>query len=66
LGSGQVKFSGQVTPLNQRVTYKIDIKRVVQRKLVMGVADGRLEVDGEEIYFAQDLRVGLFKSTEQF
>lgn len=66
LGSGQVKFTGQVTPINQRVTYKIDIKRVVQRKLVMGVADGRLEVDGEEIYFAKDLRVGLFKSTEQF
>lgn len=66
LGSGQVKFTGQITPKNQRVSYHIDIKRVVLRKLVMGVADGRLEVDGEAIYFAKDLRVGLFKSTEQF
>jgi len=61
-----VKFTGQITPKNQRVSYHIDIKRVVIRKLVMGVADGRLEVDGEAIYFAKDLRVGLFKSTEQF
>ena len=66
LGSGRVKFTGQVTPKNKLVTYHIDIKRVVLRKLVMGVADGRMEVDGTEIYSAKDLRVGLFKSTEQF
>jgi 3-hydroxyacyl-[acyl-carrier protein] dehydratase / trans-2-decenoyl-[acyl-carrier protein] isomerase len=66
LGSGKVKFTGQVTPKNKLVTYHIDIKRVVLRKLVMGVADGRMEVDGKEIYSAKDLRVGLFKSTEQF
>lgn len=66
LGSGQVKFTGQVTPKNKLVTYHIDIKRIVLRKLVMGVADGRMEVDGKEIYSAKDLRVGLFKSTEQF
>ncbi len=66
LGSGKVKFTGQVTPKNKLVTYHIDIKRVVLRKLIMGVADGRMEVDGKEIYSAKDLRVGLFKSTEQF
>ncbi len=66
LGSGQVKFSGQVTPKHELVSYHIDIKRVVLRKLIMGVADGRLKVDGEEIYIAKDLRVGLFKSTDLF
>ena len=66
LGSGQVKFTGQVTPEIKVVRYHIDIKRVVLRKLVMGVADGRLEADGQEIYTAKDLRVGLFKSTEEF
>ena len=66
LGSGQVKFTGQVTPEIKVVRYHIDIKRVVLRKLVMGVADGRLEADGQEIYVARDLRVGLFKSTEEF
>ena len=66
LGSGVVKFSGQVTPKNKLVTYRIDMRRVMLRKLVMGVADGCMLVDGKEIYSAEDLRVGLFKSTENF
>ena len=66
LGSGQVKFTGQVTPKNQLVSYKISMKRVVLRKLVMGVADAIMLVDNQEIYSAKDLRVGLFQSTEDF
>ena len=66
LGSGIVKFSGQVTPKNKLVTYRIDMRRVMLRKLIMGVADGCMLVDGKEIYSAEDLRVGLFKSTEDF
>ena len=66
LGAGEVKFSGQVTPKNTKVTYNIDMKRVILRKLVMGVADGRMEADGKEIYTVKDLRVGLFKSTNEF
>ena len=66
LGSGIVKFSGQVTPKNKLVTYRIDMRRVMLRKLVMGVADGCMLADGKEIYSAKDLRVGLFKSTENF
>jgi len=66
LGSGEVKFSGQVTPDKKLVTYKIDLKRVIMRKLVMGIADAVMEVDGKEIYSTKDLRVGLFTSTENF
>lgn len=66
LGSGEVKFFGQILPSHKRVRYFLDIKRVVNRKLTMGVADGRLEVDDREIYTAKDLRVGLFESTDQF
>lgn len=66
LGAGEVKFTGQVTPKNKRVTYRIDLKRVMMRKLVMGIADGIMAVDGREIYSAKDLRVGLFISTDQF
>jgi 3-hydroxyacyl-[acyl-carrier protein] dehydratase/trans-2-decenoyl-[acyl-carrier protein] isomerase len=66
LGSGDVKFSGQVLPTGKRVTYRIDIKRVIMRKLVMGIADARMEVDGREIYVANDLRVGLFTRTDNF
>jgi len=60
LGVGDVKFSGQVTPTVKKVTYTIDMKRVILRKLVMGVADGVMEADGKAIYHAEDLRVGLF------
>ncbi|HEY9149181.1 MAG: 3-hydroxyacyl-[acyl-carrier-protein] dehydratase FabA [Gammaproteobacteria bacterium] len=66
LGSGEVKFTGQVTPKNKLVTYRIDLKRVIQRKLYMGIADATMEVDGREIYSAKGLRVGLFTSTDDF
>jgi 3-hydroxyacyl-[acyl-carrier protein] dehydratase/trans-2-decenoyl-[acyl-carrier protein] isomerase len=66
LGAGEVKFTGQVTPSNKKVTYYIDLRRVIMRKLFMGIADARMEVDGREIYTAKDLRVGLFTSTEGF
>jgi 3-hydroxyacyl-[acyl-carrier protein] dehydratase/trans-2-decenoyl-[acyl-carrier protein] isomerase len=60
LGVGEVKFTGQVTPAVKKVTYLIDMKRVILRKLVMGVGEGVMEADGRVIYQAQDLRVGLF------
>lgn len=66
LGAGEVKFSGQVTPKNKLVVYRIDMKRVIMRKLVMGIGDAVMEVDGREIYFAKNLRVGLFTSTDNF
>ena len=66
LGSGEVKFSGQILPSASKVVYNINIKRVIERKLVMGIADGSVSVDGREIYTATGLRVGLFQSTESF
>ena len=60
LGVGEVKFTGQVTPDVKKVVYKIDLKRVIMRKLVMGIADGVLEADGKAIYETKDLKVGLF------
>lgn len=66
LGSGEVKFTGQVLPTAKKVTYRIDLKRVIARKLVLAIADGTVSVDGRDIYTAKDLRVGLFTSTEDF
>jgi 3-hydroxyacyl-[acyl-carrier protein] dehydratase / trans-2-decenoyl-[acyl-carrier protein] isomerase len=66
LGVGEVKFTGQVLPTAKKVTYHLDMKRVIARKLVLGIADGSVRVDGREIYTAKDLRVGLFTSTENF
>ncbi len=60
LGLGEVKFAGQVLPTVQKVVYGIDFKRVMRSKLVLGIADGWLSADGEIIYRAKDLKVGLF------
>src|SRR5439155_13492361 len=61
LGLGELKLAGQVLPNVRKVVYNIDIKRVMRSKLVLGVADGWLSMDGEIIYRAKDLKVGLFK-----
>jgi 3-hydroxyacyl-[acyl-carrier protein] dehydratase/trans-2-decenoyl-[acyl-carrier protein] isomerase len=66
LGVGELKFTGQVLPTAKKVTYRIDLKRLIMRKLVMGIADATMEVDGKVIYEGKDLRVGLFTSTENF
>jgi len=66
LGAGKLKFTGQVLPTAKLVTYRLQIKRMITRKLVLGIADGTVIVDGREIYQADDLRVGLFTSTDGF
>ncbi len=59
LGVGQVKFSNQVLPSNKLVTYQIDAKRVMSRRITLGFGDGTMMVDGELAYEAKDLRVTL-------
>lgn len=66
LGAGEVKFTGQVLPTAKKITYRINMKRVMMRKLVLGIADATMEVDGREIYSGKDLRVGLFVETDSF
>ncbi len=65
LGCGDLKFTGQVLPENSKVTYHLHIKRLIERKLVMAIADGTVAVDGEIIYDAKDLRVGLFTADQK-
>ena len=64
--SGLASATGQILPTAKKVTYKITMKRVIKRKLFMGMADGSVEVDGREIYVAKDLKVGLFQDTSNF
>jgi 3-hydroxyacyl-[acyl-carrier protein] dehydratase/trans-2-decenoyl-[acyl-carrier protein] isomerase len=66
LGAGKVKFTGQVLPTAKLVTYDLQIKRMITRRLMLAIADGTVAVDGREIYKAEDLRVGLFTSTDNF
>lgn len=64
LGVGEVKFTGQVLPTAREVIYQLNLKRVIMRRLVLGIADGLMQVDGETIYEAKDLKVGLFVASE--
>lgn len=66
LGAGEVKFFGQVLPTAKKVTYRINLTRVISRRLVMGIGNGSMEVDGKAIYSAKDLKVGLFVDTDGF
>ena len=63
-GVGEVKFTGMVVPTTENVEYIVDLKRVILRKLKLAIADGVMKADGEVIYTATDLRVGLFETGE--
>lgn len=65
LGVSEVKFSGEVLPSAKKVTYSIQFKRVISRKLILGIADGVLLVDDKPIYSASGLRAGLFSKADQ-
>ncbi len=65
LGVGEVKFSGEVLKFAKKVQYTLNFKRIIIKKLALGVADGIMSVDGKDIYSAKDLKVGLFKETKK-
>jgi 3-hydroxyacyl-[acyl-carrier protein] dehydratase/trans-2-decenoyl-[acyl-carrier protein] isomerase len=60
LGVGEVKFTDMVTPAVKMITYNVDFTRVINRKLKLGMADGRMFADGKEIYTTANMKVGLF------
>ena len=62
LGVGEVKFKDMVTPDCRILTYIVEFTRVIDRKLKLGVSNGRMLADGREIYSAMGLKVGLFRS----
>jgi len=65
LGCGEVKFTGEILPESTKVVYELNIKRLIERKLIMGIADGKVSVDGKVIYTAKGLKVGLFKPEDK-
>ena len=66
LGADNIKFFGQVLPSAKKVTYRLDIKRVINRGAIVGLADGEMYVDDKKIYTAEKLKVGLFKDPTNF
>ena len=65
LSVGEVKFSGMVVPTVSKIEYVVDLKRVVRRRLTLGIGDGQVKADGEPIFAAKDLRVGLFEAAPE-
>ncbi|MEE2980364.1 MAG: bifunctional 3-hydroxydecanoyl-ACP dehydratase/trans-2-decenoyl-ACP isomerase [Pseudomonadota bacterium] len=65
LGVGEVKLAGQVLPAGRLVRYHVELKRVIQRQLILGIGDGTMTVDGETVYQAKDIKVGLFAADDQ-
>ncbi len=63
-GVGEVKFSGEVLPSAKKLTYHLNLKRVILRKLVLGIADGIMKIDGKPVYEAKDLKVILVAEPE--
>ena len=61
LGSGSVKFAGEILQNSKLVEYHIHMKKVIKRGVVVGVGDGTVSVDGKKIYTAEGLKVGLIK-----
>jgi len=66
LGTGEIKFTGEILPDAKKVTYALSLSRVIERKLVMGIADGTVACDGKVIYTTKALKVGLFTPDKQF
>lgn len=62
LGAGEIKFKGQILPSSKKVEYRVNIKRLIMQKLKLASADAETLVDGEVIYIAKDLKVGLFNN----
>jgi 3-hydroxyacyl-[acyl-carrier protein] dehydratase/trans-2-decenoyl-[acyl-carrier protein] isomerase len=63
LGVGEVKLSGMVTPMVKKVTYEVEITRLILRKLKMAVSNGIMKADGQTVYQVTDMKVGLFQPT---
>ena len=66
LGAGEVKFTGEILPTSKKVVYELSISRLINRSLVMGIADGKVSVDGKTIYTTKALKVGLFTPGSSF
>ena len=58
---GEVKFTGQILPIAKKVEYLLDFKRIIMRKLILGIADGKVVCDNKVVFEASDIRVGLFQ-----
>ena len=66
LGVNSVKFTGEVLKSIKLASYEINMKKIlIKEGTTVGLANGILKADGKEIYSAENLKVGLFKSWKE-
>ncbi|BAM91213.1 3-hydroxydecanoyl-ACP dehydratase [Bradyrhizobium oligotrophicum S58] len=58
-GVGEVNFKGQITPDIRCVRYEVEMRQVKRGRLVLGIADGRVLADGNNVYEARNMKVAL-------
>lgn len=58
---GEVKLSAEVLQVARKVSYHLNVRRTIVRKLILGIADGIVKVDGQTAFEIKDLRAGLFQ-----
>lgn len=63
LGVGEIKLSEQIQPSAKLVRYVVDIKRVMNGKLVLGIGDGTVFVDDKVACKVSGMKVGLFDNS---
>lgn len=60
LGVKELKFKEAIYPSSKKIVYRVEIKKILSRGLKVALADGYVELDGDVIYEAKDLKIGLF------
>ena len=61
LGVGEIKFVEEIKPDKELIKYKVSLKKSLNKKgLSIGYGDGQIIHKEKIIYYANDLRVGLF------
>ncbi|MFK7901865.1 MAG: 3-hydroxyacyl-[acyl-carrier-protein] dehydratase FabA [Nitratireductor sp.] len=65
ISTGEIKFTGMVTPKTKLVEFGVDFRRVMRGRLVLGIANAWMKADGEVVYEAKDLKVALFQETAE-
>jgi 3-hydroxyacyl-[acyl-carrier protein] dehydratase/trans-2-decenoyl-[acyl-carrier protein] isomerase len=59
LGIGEVKFRGEILPTSGRITYHLDIRKIVKGSIAIAFADGQVLLGGHVVHTARSLQVGI-------
>ncbi|MFT6153752.1 MAG: 3-hydroxyacyl-[acyl-carrier protein] dehydratase/trans-2-decenoyl-[acyl-carrier protein] isomerase [Crocinitomicaceae bacterium] len=65
LGVGELKLTGQVLPTVKKLQFHVHIRKLMKRSCSVALADGEVRADGELIYTAKNIKVGIFPDADE-